>query len=189
MSGVGSGPKDTSLVLAPGQYTTATLATEVQAKLNQIKIANSISYTVTASADGSTLTVGMTGPADPSDGTSLKLLTNVVGHSSTLTPSTKKVRSSLLHGSWRPCREPARRSTTMRARWVRCKMENILGYCTSVTSASICVLLPEAFRPSSVFPRRLWRRSLPTGLPQIWTTSFLQAPRHHPRGLTSGLPT
>ena len=56
MSGVGSGPKDTSLVLALGQYTTATLATEVQAKLNQIKINAGISYTVTASADGSTLT-------------------------------------------------------------------------------------------------------------------------------------
>ena len=76
MSGVGSGPKDTSLVLTPGQYTTATLATEVQAKLNQIKIDAAISYTVAAAVDGSTLTFGMTGPADPSLGTSLKLLTS-----------------------------------------------------------------------------------------------------------------
>ena len=76
MSGVGSGPKDTNLVLTPGQYTPATLATEVQAKLNQIKINAGITYAVTASTDGSTLSVGMTGPADPSNGTSLKILTS-----------------------------------------------------------------------------------------------------------------
>ena len=76
MSGVGSGPKDIGLVLAPGQYTTSTLATEIQGELNQIKINAAITYTVAASADGSTLTFSMAGPADASDGTSLKILTS-----------------------------------------------------------------------------------------------------------------
>ena len=77
MSLVGNGnPKDTNLVLTPGQYTTATLATEVQTKLNAAKIDAAITYTVTAAADGSTLTVSMAGPADSSDGTSLKILTS-----------------------------------------------------------------------------------------------------------------
>ena len=72
----GDDPKDTNLVLTPGQYTTATLATEVATKLNQIKIDPAITYTVTAAADGSTLTVSMTGPVDASGGTSLKILTS-----------------------------------------------------------------------------------------------------------------
>ena len=76
MSLVGNGnPKDTNLVLTPGQYTTATLATEVSAKLNAAKVNAGITYTVTAAADGTTLTVSMAGPADASGGTSLKILT------------------------------------------------------------------------------------------------------------------
>ena len=53
MTGVGSGPKDTSLVLTPGQYTALSLATEVQDKLNLVKIANNVTYTVIAATDGS----------------------------------------------------------------------------------------------------------------------------------------
>ena len=77
MSSVANGaPKDTNLVLTPGQYTTATLATEMQDKLNLIKVDPAITYTVTAAADGTTLTVSMAGPADASGGTSLKILTS-----------------------------------------------------------------------------------------------------------------
>ena len=69
-------PKDTNLVLAAGQYTTATLATEIATKLNQITVDPAVTYTVTAAADGTTLTVTMTGPVDASGGTSLKILTS-----------------------------------------------------------------------------------------------------------------
>ena len=77
MAGVGGGqPKDSNLVLTPSQYTTATLATEVAAKLNAAKVNAGITYTVTAAADGTTLTVSMAGPADANGGTSLKILTS-----------------------------------------------------------------------------------------------------------------
>ena len=73
---VGTGPKDTRVRLTPGSYTADTLATELAARLNQITIDPSVSYTVTAATDGTTLTVSMAGPADNSDGTSLKILTS-----------------------------------------------------------------------------------------------------------------
>ena len=77
MAGVGGGlPKDTNLVLSPGQYTTATLAIEVAAKLNAAKVNAGITYTVTASADGTTMTVAMAGPLDISGTTGIEILTS-----------------------------------------------------------------------------------------------------------------
>ena len=74
MAGVGGGmPKDVNLVLSPGQYTTATLAIEVAAKLNAAKVNAGITYTVTASADGTTMTVAMVGPIDVSGTTGIEI--------------------------------------------------------------------------------------------------------------------
>ena len=75
-TGVGTGAKDASVGLTPGNYTPTTLATELAARLNQIKIDSTVTYTVTAASDETTLTVAMAGPADSSDGTSLKILTS-----------------------------------------------------------------------------------------------------------------
>ena len=77
MAGVAGGqPRDSNFVLTPGQYTPATLATEIATRLNAAKIDPGITYTVTASTDGTALTLAMAGPVDALGTTRIESLTS-----------------------------------------------------------------------------------------------------------------